>query len=73
MSSSSEEKQVVTHEALSAADSSAGDLTQKVDKFVWDHLPLTQEHKQDFKRHLLAELAAEAPPPNVCSVSSAQL
>jgi hypothetical protein len=71
MSSSSEEKQqVVTREALTAADP-AGDLTQRVDKFVWDHLPLTSEQKQEFKRHLLASLAAEAP--NVCSVSSAQL
>jgi hypothetical protein len=71
-SSSSEEKQVVTHEAFGAADS-AGDLTQRVDKFVWDHLPLTTEQKQEFKRHLRASYAATAPPPNVCSVSSAEL
>jgi hypothetical protein len=61
MSSSFEEKQdsqVVTHEAFSAADPPAGDLRQKVDKFVWDHLPLTQEQKQDFKRQLLAESRA---------------
>ena len=70
MSSSSEEKQLVTHEAFGAADS-AGDLTKTVDKYVWENLPLTIEQKKHFKRHLLASLAAEAP--NVCSVSSAQL
>jgi hypothetical protein len=70
MSSSSEEKQVVTHDALSVADS-AGDLKQRLDKFVWENLPLTIEQKKDFKRHLLASLAAEAP--NICAVSSAQL
>jgi hypothetical protein len=59
MSSFSEEKQVVTHEALSVADS-AGDLTQRVDKFVWEHLPLTTEQKKEYKRHLLASLAAES-------------